>query len=93
VKLFQVSSAQPLKKNTTHSGTHSAIYSNDETHDTVTKDTGADCHSPTEADINHRRSYTTKVSALPHTLTPQSKDVVGNSPTSQFETAQASAIQ
>jgi hypothetical protein len=70
MKLFQVSSAQPLEKNTTHSGTHSAIDGNDEAHDKVAKDTGADCHSPTEADINHRRSYTAKVSAPPHTLTP-----------------------
>jgi hypothetical protein len=55
-----------LKKDTTHNGTHSAINSNDETHDSVAKDTGADCHFPAEANGDHGRSCATKVSAPPH---------------------------
>ncbi len=54
-----------FKQDTTHSGTHSAVNSNDETHDKVAQDTGTDCHSPTEANGDHRRSCI-EVSAPPH---------------------------
>ncbi len=91
MKLFQVSSAQLSSlKETTHSGTHSAIDCNDDTHDGVAKDTGADCHFPVEADGNDGRSCATKVSEPPLSLAQAS---AGDSPTSQLETAQASAIQ
>ena len=61
-------------KDTTHSSTHSAIDGNDETHKKVAKDTGADCHSPVEADGNDGRSCATKVSAPPLSLAQLSTD-------------------
>jgi len=33
-----------MKKDTTHSGTHSAINGNDDTHNSVTEDTSTDSH-------------------------------------------------
>lgn len=89
MKLFQVSSAQPLK-DITHSGTHSTINGDNETHDKVAKDTGPDCHSPAEADCDHGRSCIAKV--FSKVLFSDSTDEA-HPPTSQFETAQASAIQ
>lgn len=63
------SSAQPSSlKETTHSGTHSAIDGNDETHDSVTEDTGANCHFPAKADGNDGRSCAIKVSEPPLSL-------------------------
>ena len=94
VKLYQVSSAQLFSKDTTHRSTHSAIDGNDDTHDSVAKDTGADCHFPAEADSDNGRSCAIKVSEPPLSLAQVSTDEsAGDSPTSQFETAQASAIQ
>lgn len=40
----------------THRSTHSAIDGNDQTHDEVAENTGADGHSPAEADGDHGRS-------------------------------------
>jgi hypothetical protein len=78
-------------KDTAHSGTHSAIDGYDKTHDSVAEDTGADCHFPAEADSDDGRSCATKGSELALSLTQH--HIAGDSPTSQFETAQASAIQ
>ena len=75
MKLFQVSSAQLSSlKDTTHSGAHSAIDGNDDTHDSVAEDTGTDCHSPAEADGNDGRSCAKKVSGTPLSLTQVSTD-------------------
>ena len=97
MKLFQVSSAQlSFWKDTAHSGTHSAVDGNDDTHDSVAKDTGTDCHLPAEADGNDGRSCATKVFRNPRSLWlkfQQTNRMAGDSPTSQLETAQASAIQ
>ena len=66
MKLSQVISAQLSScMDTTHFGTHSAIDGNDDTHDSVTKDTGANCHFPAEADSNDGRSCTIQSSAPP----------------------------
>ena len=62
-------------KDTTHNGTHSAIDRNDETHDRVAKNTGADCHFPAETDRDHGRSCATKSSTPPRAPTPQTKHV------------------
>jgi hypothetical protein len=80
-------------EDTTYSGTHSAIDGNDDTHDSVAKDTGADCHFPAEANSDDGRSCATNVSKRLLPLTQQTNHIAGDSPTSQFETAQASAIQ
>ena len=55
---IQLSSSQDA----TYRGTHSAINGNDETHDSVAKDTGPNCHSPAEANGYDTRTYATRAS-------------------------------
>jgi hypothetical protein len=72
--------------------THSAVDGDDETHDGVSEHTGSNGHSPAETDCNHGRSCTRR--SAPSRYLAVADEAVGvNSPTSQLDTAQASAIQ
>ena len=62
VKLFRVSSVQLFGQDISHLGADSTVDSNDETHKSVAKDTGSDCHFPAETHGDDGRSYATNVS-------------------------------
>jgi hypothetical protein len=70
--------------------THSSVDGYHKTHDGVSEYTGTDGQPPTEADLDHRRGCRNVI----RTVASGTGGYCGrDSPTSQFETAHASAIQ
>ena len=85
-----------MTKRGTYKGAYSSVCRDDETHEEITKNTGPNCHSPAQSNRNHRRGYAARnirdSRSSCYLLQIQIWGEQGL-PTSQLDTAHASAIQ